>query len=254
MQDKPPKNNFWMRSTELSPYLDLAERRQIWTEHTRVIDIYPGYWTVDIYDEVPEGTTIRVGRKVLKLAKNMALYIPPYALVEWNFPIGKGAWRTYCTEWPPEKFFPQDVAVFFWDPKRPIRDYDDLAAVMRDASSGMSSLTMPEFDPSVERIKYFMQKHFREDLQMEEVYRDLRIPASTANFWMHKATGVSPIYYRNKLRIFEALFLIATGTKAIDACYKVGFNDYSRFYRQFYASLGVSPSEFSAENIIKRAA
>ena len=58
-------------------------------------------------------------------------------------------------------------------------------------------------------------------------------------------TGLTFLNYLNGLRIEQACVQLRDSCdNAADICYRVGFNDYTHFGRQFKKNTGISPAEF----------
>lgn len=56
-----------------------------------------------------------------------------------------------------------------------------------------------------------------------------------------KDYGLSPSAYLHKLRVAEATFRLSLGQEIIDISHDVGYNDLSRFYKQFRKATRTSP-------------
>lgn len=59
-----------------------------------------------------------------------------------------------------------------------------------------------------------------------------------------KHMGITIIDYINLKRIERAKHLLLEGVPVTDACYLVGFNDYSNFYKKFKKIVGLSPKKY----------
>ena len=57
-----------------------------------------------------------------------------------------------------------------------------------------------------------------------------------------KDYGLTPSAYLHKLRVAEATFRLALGEEIIDISLDVGYNDLSRFYKQFRKATSMSPA------------
>jgi two-component system response regulator YesN len=57
-----------------------------------------------------------------------------------------------------------------------------------------------------------------------------------------KDYGLSPSAYLHKLRVAEATFRLTLGEEIIDISQDVGYNDLSRFYKQFKKATHTSPA------------
>jgi len=55
--------------------------------------------------------------------------------------------------------------------------------------------------------------------------------------------GLTPVDYRNRLRVNDAMGRLSQGEKILDVGYEVGFNDTSRFYEDFRKVTGTSPGK-----------
>jgi AraC-like DNA-binding protein len=92
----------------------------------------------------------------------------------------------------------------------------------------------------------FMHENFTRDAGIAELARYLGISESHAAHLFKRNVGVSPIDYRNQIRITHAVEKIKSGNEKISmialAC---GFNTLSQFYRSFRRVVGCSPAEFS---------
>ena len=94
--------------------------------------------------------------------------------------------------------------------------------------------------------KKFIDNHFTEDLSISDISNALKISHPVMTRLFKKSFSLSPLEYRNKLRIFEAqkLFLI-TPCKIDKTRRATGFKDQTSFYRNFKQNTLVSPKVFS---------
>jgi AraC-like DNA-binding protein len=53
--------------------------------------------------------------------------------------------------------------------------------------------------------------------------------------------GLTPSQYLRKLRVADATFRLSQGEQIIDISHDVGYNDLSRFYKQFRKTTNTSP-------------
>lgn len=71
-----------------------------------------------------------------------------------------------------------------------------------------------------------------------------RLPVSHAHLsrQFKRDYGLSPSAYLHQLRVAEATFRLAVGEPIVDVSYEVGYNDLSRFYKQFRKATSTSPA------------
>ncbi len=70
-------------------------------------------------------------------------------------------------------------------------------------------------------------------ISLEQLSRDFK-----------KYSGESPVSYLNRLRVDRAALMLANGKSDSDACFEVGFDSLSNFYRLFKKRLRCTPSVF----------
>jgi AraC-like DNA-binding protein len=96
------------------------------------------------------------------------------------------------------------------------------------------------------KTKKIIDNHFNENLSILDISNSLKTSHPVMTRLFKKAFALTPLEYRNKLRIFEAqkLFLINPG-KVNKTSKLTGFNDQTTFYRHFKNSTLISPKMFS---------
>ncbi len=108
-------------------------------------------------------------------------------------------------------------------------------------------LTVPvsRYQAGLRKTLNYIHDHFEEPLTLEDMAA--MSGASETYFcrlFKHE-TGLTFLNYLNGLRIERACVLLRdTCDNALDICYKVGFNDYTHFGRQFKRNTGMSPADF----------
>lgn len=96
----------------------------------------------------------------------------------------------------------------------------------------------------IQRTVDHIRKHFDEDTSLTELAELSQVCVSTLDRYFKRCFEMTPIEYRNHLRIEHAKMLLAGGFSISDACEKVGFSDYFYFIRVFKKVTGMSPSRY----------
>jgi AraC-like DNA-binding protein len=79
--------------------------------------------------------------------------------------------------------------------------------------------------------------------KIQDVAKSLKVKPSFMTDYFRRDLGLTPVVYRNFLRMETAVFLLAQGKKVYDVCNAVGFSDLSRFNRAALRYLNTVPSQ-----------
>ena len=98
-------------------------------------------------------------------------------------------------------------------------------------------------NPLIEKAVAYIRENITEPIDVEELAQQLCISKSHVNHIFTKHLKVAP----KKYIVFQKLILarreLCAGAKATEVCAKLGFGEYSGFYRQYMHRFGHKPSE-----------
>ena len=98
---------------------------------------------------------------------------------------------------------------------------------------------------AVERAKQYIQKHYAENIDREEIAKAACVAPNYLSRLFHEKSGTSLREYINNMRMEEAKRLLLTTTKTIgEVAGEVGFDNISYFSTVFRKIVGVSPAEW----------
>ena len=111
----------------------------------------------------------------------------------------------------------------------------------RDASTRAINAEPPQL---LDRIITYVDENYENSITLADVAQKFYISQSTVSHLFKEKLGVS--FYRcvTQRRLIAAKDLIAQGASLETVCEKVGFNDYSSFYRSFKREYGISPRQY----------
>lgn len=113
-------------------------------------------------------------------------------------------------------------------------------AFLEDARVAMEA-EKPEL---LDRAMAWLEAHQSQSFTLEDMARQLYVSKSTLSQTFHRRLGVSVHRYLTQLRLISAKTLILEGTALEEVGTRVGFSDYSTFYRAFRQEYGISPRQF----------
>lgn len=96
----------------------------------------------------------------------------------------------------------------------------------------------------LETILEYIQSNLSRKITVANTAQHFHISQSTLTHLFHQEIGIS--FYRcvTQRRLVEAKNLIARGIPMGQVCTRVGFQEYSAFYRAFRAAYGISPMQY----------
>lgn len=134
-----------------------------------------------------------------------------------------------------------------WEPTMTAITVQLLVHISR-AVSAISSQTVQqgsqEKQDLLNRLLIYVEANLAEKITLEETAEHFWISTTTLSSLFSKRMGISFYQYVLKRRLREARDRIAQGMPIENAAAKVGFSDYSAFYRAFRREYGVSPRQY----------
>jgi AraC-like DNA-binding protein len=106
-----------------------------------------------------------------------------------------------------------------------------------------------ETQTQVERCLNYIHENYAQDFPIEALAKQVYVSPSYLFRIFRKKTGVTPMHYRNLVRVDKAkLLLLDRALKMEEVAERVGFEDAKYFTRVFKKETGASPSEFRTRN------
>jgi transcriptional regulator GlxA family with amidase domain len=98
----------------------------------------------------------------------------------------------------------------------------------------------------VEKAKSALSSSLKSDMDLDEMAKSLGLKSEAFRKRFRTQTGVSPVRYRNGVRVEAAKQLISYSPHLTNAeiAEKLGFSDQFHFSKRFTQITGVSPSQF----------
>lgn len=95
----------------------------------------------------------------------------------------------------------------------------------------------------------YIKEHYNEEIPIEKLAEISHISVSNLEKTFKKCYGMSPVVYRNTIRIEEAKKLLLNGFSIAETCIRTGFaGRYYYFCKMFKKYVGISPGKFISEN------
>ena len=111
-----------------------------------------------------------------------------------------------------------------------------------ERSAGTMKAEKPEL---LDRIMAHIEKYYATHITIDDLARRFYVSNSTISHLFKQKMGVSIYRYITQRRLIAAKTLIAEKLPMEEISQRVGFADYSTFYRAFKQEYGISPRQFS---------
>lgn len=123
-----------------------------------------------------------------------------------------------------------------------------LSRAVLAASSPAADRSSQEKQDLLNRLLIYIEANLSEKITLEDTAAHFFISTTTLSSLFSKRMGISFYQYVLQRRLREARDRIAQGVPIETAAAKVGFSDYSAFYRAFRREYGVSPRQYRRSN------
>lgn len=117
-----------------------------------------------------------------------------------------------------------------------------------DLGQGPRTVEKPEL---LDRILLYVEGQLGGKITLEDTANRFWVSQSTITHLFHEKMGISFYKYVTRRRLAEAKNLIREGMPMEKVASRVGFGDYSAFYRAFRQEFGISPRDFRAQSLKK---
>jgi AraC-like DNA-binding protein len=181
------------------------------------------------------------GREVRPVTKRFGVFYPPFTFVRVFARSLKGRLSGVgSTAWDPR--LPSIPLVFETDFRGEFASIDQAVSIV--GSSGNSRSIVVNSQPSAVSLeaKRLIDDNYLIFPAIGRIAERLKISHEHLSRCIKKDYGVSPSEYLHRLRVAEATFRLSTGEEIIDISMDVGYNDLSRFYKQFRKATHTSPA------------
>lgn len=105
-------------------------------------------------------------------------------------------------------------------------------------------LAQAEEPELLEQVMAYIESHMQETITLADIAKRFFVSESKISQTFRQKLGISFYRYVIQRRLIEAQSLILSGTPLNEVHKRVGFTDYSSFFKAFKRENGMSPSEF----------
>ncbi len=208
-------------------------------------DVWGPCWTLALTCPAPGEVAIRRAGGQQEIVGPVAIWIPPFSLVEWVVSPCTIWWYAYLSSAKVPTDLPQRAMIFPWSTDVLPKNSEEIFQLVRTSQDRLLIEKEEQVSAVGSRTKSYLDKHFTEDVSVKEMAADLGYSHSVMSRYFKKQFGMAPVAYRKKMRLFEAMNqMIIHGRTARSTSLELGFQDFSVFFKHFCAQFRARPSQY----------
>jgi AraC-like DNA-binding protein len=224
-------------------------RKQEYTS-THFIDTYASNWFVGMMPLKGKPVKIKSGNEEIILKPGTAIFLPKFSIIEWIVECGEYEWYAYMGDFE----LPLEIIEnrFLFTPKSlnfPTTVSDFKKWMLENLKLSFPLVEQKTSSAVALQLKKIIDLYFLEDLQITQAAKKLKMSRVVLTRAFTRAYGLSPLQYRNKLRVFESLKSYSKFKKISSIYSSSGFNNQGQYIKNFRNYLGVKPKTYDGEKI-----
>ena len=177
-------------------------------------------------------------------ARFFGLFVPPFAIIQVKL-VRSHSYSMAVTslrQLPLE--IPREPVVFKPCSRQCPESLDQVAHMLQQSTNFVPISRAQNPTPLAEKIKSAIDRTYTTSKQLSEIAKDLRVDPATMSRYFRKDYGIPPVRYRHNVRVMDGMMRLLEGQAIKDVFQDVGFEDVSRFYKQFSALACASPATY----------
>ena len=172
-------------------------------------------------------------------------FIPPHRGIEIEFENLAVEYRGWVSELPVPKGFPDKAVAFNVESWQAPSSLTDLVELVNRRKDEIQVERTESADAVAEKARCFIHEFYDETITVEDVAFEVGLSPTVFSKRFKAAFGISPLKYRNILRVQDSVrHLLFEGRGSAHAGFEVGFEDLSRFNKNFKSVMEAVPSQF----------
>ena len=204
--------------------------------------VFCACWLLEILDiESGEFYFLRDDEEVRPVSKRFGIFYPPFAIVRSYVKHLKGKVRGVgAVDLLPG--LPKHPVIFETNFKKPFADAAQAVEVVVAGTNVQSIEPNTKLSLLSVRAKRLIDENYLAFPSIARVAERLSVSHAHLSRQFKRDFDMSPSEYLHHLRVADATYRLSLGEPIIDISHDVGYNDLSRFYKQFRKKTTTSPA------------
>lgn len=199
-------------------------------------------WLLELYElEAGELFFIRGAEKIYPKTKRFGIFYPPFTISQPFFKQVKGFVQGIAaTDAFPEEF-PTAPVLFETDFTESLSGIEQAKEILKTGKNRQSVELNPKPSLLSLKAKRLIDENYFIYPSIARIAARLNVSHEHLSRQFKRDYDLTPSAYLHQIRIADATFRLAKGEEIINVSQDVGYNDLSRFYKQFRKSMETSP-------------
>lgn len=220
-------------------------RRHRYDSEKESIDVHSECWTLAYADLPANAVFYYQENKWIELKGRVLIYLAPFSIVKWKVKQKKLKWVYLISQ--------NNIEIAKMISSKVIRDFDEKIIPLLKSSKNLLTFIQNQSGDNISCVgqnnviselknkidkRYTLAENIKDLINKKHNY-------SYISREFKKYYGLSPVKYRNNLRLMQVSYeLMFKRSTILEVSQKNGINDAKFFYNQFRSLLGTNPSSF----------
>ncbi|MBL7543852.1 MAG: helix-turn-helix transcriptional regulator [Bdellovibrionaceae bacterium] len=219
------------------------DRTHQYKEETTPIDTYGPIWIIGL-SSMPNKISIKSGPELIELDGPSGVFAPPFSILKWKIQPGTFKWTALASNTLLPRSVTNKPFIFSWNEIVP-NTFEELLDLVNNIKVKKYVEMQMTKSPSAEKIKKIIDNNYKENIGIGEIANSLGLSHAYACREFKKTYDLSPVEYRHKIRIFDAIKSLSIGVPVTEACLNSGFSSINQFNLHFKKVMGTTPLNFN---------
>lgn len=213
-------------------------------------DLSNELWVYSILEVKNNNIFFKVENKVINIPIGIyAFFKPPFSLTEIGTQNCQLTLNAILSKRPLFEEAPNSPSLILLKNSNLPQDYKSLYKTLqtKPVFQSVSRYNKENVSGIAIKIKRAIENSYKEQMYLNEIAESVGITSNLMSMYFKKNFFISPSQYRKQLRIKSSVFQLlesySTKNSIADIAFNCGYNDLSRYNKQFKSFTGVTPSQ-----------